>query len=225
VIRVVLADDQALVRGGFRSILSGQPDIEVVAEAADGQEAIDAVAATGADVALMDVRMPGVDGIEATRRIVARPDARTRVLVLTTFDDDETVYEAFRAGAAGFLVKSAPPRELAAAIRTVAAGDALLAPSVTRRLIEAYVHQPRPGASAPPAIAALTPRESDVLRLIARGHSNAEIGHELFLSEPTVKTHVTRLLAKLQLRDRVQAVVFAYESGFVRAGGPMEAGP
>jgi DNA-binding NarL/FixJ family response regulator len=216
-IRVVLADDQALVRGGFRSILSGQPDIEVVAEAGDGIEAVDAVAATGPDVVLMDVRMPRLDGIEATRRIVtAAADTGPRVLVLTTFDDDETVYEAFRAGASGFLLKSAPPRELADAIRTVASGEATVAPTVTRRLIESYVSRPRATDALPAPFATLTARELEVLGLLARGCSNAEIGRELFLSEPTIKTHVTRVLAKLQLRDRVQAVILAYESGFVR---------
>jgi DNA-binding NarL/FixJ family response regulator len=215
-IRVVLADDQALVRGGFRSILSGQADIEVVAEAGDGVEAVEAVTATRPDVVLMDVRMPRLDGIEATRRIVGSGDLVARVLVLTTFDDDETVYEAFRAGASGFLLKSAPPRELADAIRTAASGEATVAPSVTRRLIESYVSRPRSTDELPPPFATLTDRELDVLRLLARGCSNAEIGRELYLSEPTIKTHVTRVLAKLQLRDRVQAVILAYESGFVR---------
>jgi DNA-binding NarL/FixJ family response regulator len=223
-IRVVIADDQALVRGGFSSILSGQPDIVVVAEAGDGLEAVDAVRATRPDVVLMDVRMPRLDGIEATRRILALPETGTRVLVLTTFDDDETVYEAFRAGASGFLLKTAPPRELAGAIRVVAEGEATVAPSVTRRLIEAYVGRPRPGAALPPAFASLTERELAVLRLLARGCSNAEIGRELFLSEPTIKTHVTRVLAKLQLRDRVQAVILAYETGFVQRAAE-EPGP
>ena len=223
-IRVVLADDQALVRGGFHSILSGQPDIDVVAEAGDGVQAVDAVAATRPDVVLMDVRMPRLDGIEATRRIVAAGDSAPRVLVLTTFDDDETVYDAFRAGASGFLLKSAPPRELADAIRTVASGEATVAPTVTRRLIEAYVSRPRASEALPPAFASLTARELEVLRLLARGRSNAEIGRALFLSEPTIKTHVTHVLAKLQLRDRVQAVILAYESGFVRREAEGSAG-
>jgi DNA-binding NarL/FixJ family response regulator len=219
VIRVVLADDQALVRGGFRSILEGQDDIQVVAEAADGAEAVEATLRTGADVVLMDIRMPRMDGIEAARRLGADPRAGARVLILTTFDHDEYVYAALCAGASGFLLKSAPPRELAGAIRTVAAGDALLAPEITRRMIEEYVRRPRLGpTSAPPGLDALTPREREVLALIARGRSNGEIAAALFLSEPTVKTHVSRLLTKLDLRDRVQAVVLAYESGLVQPG-------
>ncbi|MFL5895016.1 MAG: response regulator [Thermoleophilaceae bacterium] len=218
-IRVVLADDQALVRGGFRSILDGQDDIEVVAEAADGAEAVEATLRTVADVVLMDIRMPRMDGIEAARRLSADPRATARVLILTTFDHDEYVYAALRSGASGFLLKSAPPRELADAIRTVAAGDALLAPEITRRMIEEYVQRPRLGAtSASPALDALTSREREVLALLARGRSNGEIAAALFLSEPTVKTHVSRVLAKLDLRDRVQAVVLAYESGLVQPG-------
>jgi DNA-binding NarL/FixJ family response regulator len=219
VIRVLLADDQALVRGGFRSILEGQDDIEVVGEAADGAEAFEAALRAAPDVVLMDVRMPRVDGIEATRRLEADPRVRARVLMLTTFDLDEYVYEALRAGASGFLLKSAPPRELAGAIRTVAAGDALLAPEIVRRMIEDYVRRPRPGAAAPAALADLTAREREVLELVARGRSNGEIARELYLSEPTVKTHVSRILAKLGLRDRVQAVVLAYESGLIEPGG------
>jgi len=217
-IRVLLADDQALVRGGFGSILGGQDDIDVVGEAADGAEAVDLAITTSPDVILMDIRMPRLDGIEATRRILGGGRSRTRVLMLTTFDQDEYVYAALRAGASGFLLKSAPPRELAGAIRTVAAGEALLAPEITRRMIEEYVRRPRPGAARPAELGALTARELEVLGLIAEGRSNAEIAAALFLSEPTVKTHVTRILAKLQLRDRVQAVVFAYECGLVQPG-------
>ncbi len=218
-IRVLLVDDQALVRGGFHSILDGQEDIEVVGEAADGAEGIDLALATSPDVILMDVRMPRMDGIEATRRVLADGRVRTRVLVLTTFDQDEYVYAALRAGASGFLLKSAPTRELAMAIRTVAAGDALLAPEITRRMIEEYVRRPRASGDAAQRWSALTQRELEVLTLVARGLSNAEIAAGLFLSELTVKSHVTRLLTKLGLRDRVQAVVFAYESGLVQPGG------
>jgi DNA-binding NarL/FixJ family response regulator len=218
VIRVLLADDQALVRGGFRSILEGQEDIEVVGEAADGLQAIDQAMTSAPDVIVMDIRMPRLDGIEATRRLVSDGRVGARVLMLTTFDHDEYVYQALRAGASGFLLKSAPPRELAGAIRVVASGDALLAPEITRRMIEDYVRRPRPGTEPPPGLAALTARELEVLGLIAQGRSNAEIGAALFLSEPTIKTHVTRILAKLRLRDRVQAVVLAYESGLVRPG-------
>jgi len=220
VIRVLLADDQALVRGGFRSILEGQDDIEVVAEAADGVEAVEAALRTTPDVILMDVRMPVLDGIEATRRLQRDPRARARVLILTTFDHDEYVYEALRAGASGFLLKSAPPRELASAIRTIAAGEALLAPELTRRMIEDYIRRPHPGAQVPDRLGQLTPRELEVLELIARGRSNTEIATALFLSEPTIKTHVSRILSKLDVRDRVQAVVLAYESGLVQPGVP-----
>lgn len=216
-IKVLLADDQALVRGGFRSILDGQDDIKVVAEASDGAEAIDAALAWRPDVILMDIRMPRVDGIEATRQLLSAGRSRARVLMLTTFDHEEYVYEALRAGASGFLLKSAPPRELASAIRTVGAGDSLLAPEITRRMIEEYIRLPRPGA-ATDLLDPLTSREREVLGLIAIGRSNAEIARELFLSEPTVKTHVARMLAKLGLRDRVQAVIFACESGVVRPG-------
>jgi DNA-binding NarL/FixJ family response regulator len=216
-IRVVIADDQALVRGGFHSILAGQDDIEVVGEAEDGNEAVELVERLQPDVVLMDIRMPGIDGLEATRRIVARGIA-TRVLVLTTFDVDDYVYEAMKAGASGFLLKTAPPRQLADAVRTVAAGDALLAPSITRRLVEQFVRRPPPGASVPPALEELTERERDVLRRLARALSNAEIAAELVVSEATVKSHVNRILTKLNLRDRAQAIVLAYETGLVEPG-------
>jgi DNA-binding NarL/FixJ family response regulator len=215
-IRVLLVDDQALVRGGFRSILEGQDDLEVVGEAADGLEAIEQALVATPDVILMDIRMPRLDGIEATRRVLGDPRLSARVLMLTTFDDEEYVYEALRAGASGFLLKSAPPRELAGAVRTVAAGDALLAPEITRRMIEQYVSRPRPGTGPPPVLGELTARELEVLDLIAQGRTNAEIAGTLFLSETTVKTHVTRILSKLNLRDRVQAVVLAYECGLVQ---------
>jgi DNA-binding NarL/FixJ family response regulator len=217
-IRVLLVDDQALVRGGFGSILEGQDDIDVVGEAADGQEAVEQALRLKPDVLLMDIRMPRLDGIEATRRVLAAPQVSARVLILTTFDHDAYVYEALRAGASGFLLKSAPPRELAGAIRTVAAGQSLLAPEITRRMIEEYVRRPQPGSGPPSELTGLTPRELEVLGLIAEGRSNAEIADALFLSEPTVKTHVTRILSKLNLRDRVQAVVLAYECGLVQPG-------
>jgi DNA-binding NarL/FixJ family response regulator len=217
VIRVLIADDQALVRGGFHSILAGQDDIEVVGEAEDGQQAVEAVEQLRPDVVLMDIRMPGIDGIEATRRIVAR-GLPARVLVLTTFDVDDYVYEAMKAGASGFLLKTAPPRQLAEAVRTIAAGDALLAPSVTRRLVEQFVRRPPPGAAVPPGLEELTERELDVLKLLAQALSNAEIAETLVVSEATVKSHVNRILGKLDLRDRAQAIVLAYESGLVQPG-------
>jgi DNA-binding NarL/FixJ family response regulator len=217
-IRVLLADDQALVRGGFRSILEGQDDIEVIGEAADGIEAVEQAQEMNPDVVLMDIRMPRLDGIEAARRLLATPQVSCRVLILTTFGDDAYVYDALRAGASGFLLKSAPPRELAGAIRTVAAGESLLAPEITTRMIEEYVRRPRPGSGPPSELSELTTRELEVLGLIAEGRSNADIAAALFLSEPTVKTHVTRILAKLSLRDRVQAVVLAYECGLVQPG-------
>jgi DNA-binding NarL/FixJ family response regulator len=217
VIRVLIADDQALVRGGFHSILAGQDDIEVVAETADGNETVELVERLRPDVVLMDIRMPGIDGLEATRRIVAR-DIATRVLVLTTFDVDDYVYEAMKAGASGFLLKTTPPRQLADAVRTVAAGDALLAPSITRRLVEQFVRRPPPGATVPAALDELTERERGVLRLLARALSNAEIAAELVVSEATVKSHVNRILTKLNLRDRAQAIVLAYETGLVEPG-------
>jgi DNA-binding NarL/FixJ family response regulator len=216
-IRVLVADDQALVRGGFRSILETQPDIEVVGEAENGQEAVEQCATAVPDVVLMDIRMPRLDGLAATAAIVRAPSP-PKVLILTTFDLDDYVYRALKAGASGFLLKSAPPRELAAAIRTVACGDALLSPSITRRLIEDYVTRPRQPVTPGVEFDRLTPREEEVLKLIARGLSNAEIAAQLYLSEPTVKTHVTRMLAKLGVRDRVQAVVLAYESGLVHPG-------
>ena len=215
---MLLAHDQALVRGGFRSILEGHADKEVVAEAADGVDSVELALATRPDVVVMDIRMPRLDGIAATRELLERHGSPARVLMLTTFNQEAYVYDALRAGASGFLLKSAPPRELAGAIRTVAAGDALLAPEITRAMIQDYVQRPRPGAATPEKLTALTPRELEVLGLIARGRSNTEIAAELFLSEPTVKTHVSRVLAKLQLRDRVHAVVLAYECGLVRPG-------
>jgi DNA-binding NarL/FixJ family response regulator len=217
VIRTLVADDQALVRGGFRMILDAQPDIEVIGEADDGRAAVARTLELHPEVVLMDVRMPELDGIQATAELV-RTGSTARVLMLTTFDLDEYVYAAMKAGASGFLLKDVDPPELAAAVRGVARGDALLSPSVTRRLIERFVSLPSPADAAVGPAAGLTERELDVLRLIARGRSNAEIASELFLAEPTVKTHVTRMLTKLDLRDRVQAVVFAYESGFVRPG-------
>ncbi|MGN6751400.1 MAG: response regulator [Intrasporangium sp.] len=217
-IRVLIVDDQALVRGGFRSILEGQADIEVVGEAEDGVEAVELTRKHAPDVVLMDVRMPRMDGIAATRELLSGESATVRVLVLTTFDHDEYVYDALSAGASGFLLKSAPPRELAGAIRTVAAGDALLAPDITRRLIQDYVNRPRQTAAQSRAFETLTPRETEVLVLIAHGRSNGEIATELYLSEPTVKTHVTRIFAKLGARDRVHAVVLAYQAGLVHPG-------
>jgi DNA-binding NarL/FixJ family response regulator len=218
---VVIADDQTLVRDGFRMILAAQADLEVLAEAGDGEAAVACVAEHRPDVVLMDVRMPKLDGIEATRRIVEQA-LPTRVLVLTTFDTDEVVYDAMKAGASGFLLKSAPTARLLDAVRTISAGDALLEPSITRRLIEDFVRRPPPGQTVPPETDGLTYRELEVLRLIARGLSNSEIAAQLVVSEATVKSHVNRLLTKLALRDRVQAVVFAYETGLVRAGETEE---
>ena len=211
-IRVLLADDQPLVRAGLRMFLSAQPDIEVVAEAADGREAVDAAHEHQPDVVLMDVRMPNVDGVEATRLITAAPDA-PRVLVLTTFDLDEIVYEALRAGASGFLLKDASEERLTTAIRVVADGGSMFAPSVTRRLLEEFARRPQ---KRDHQLDRLTDRENQVLRLLARGRSNTEIAATLFVSENTVKTHVAWIMMKLGLRDRVQAVVVAYEAGVVR---------
>jgi DNA-binding NarL/FixJ family response regulator len=218
-IQVLIADDQALVRGGFRMILEAQPDIAVIGEAANGREAIEQTRLRKPDVVLMDVRMPGMDGIEATRQLLAGPaTAPARILMLTTFDLDEYVYEAMKAGASGFILKNTPPDQLADAIRTIAAGEALLAPSVTRRLIEEFVSRPRTDSADPAEVAELTPREREVLTLIASGLSNSEIAARLVLSEATVRTHVNRILSKLALRDRTQAAVLAYETGLVRPG-------
>ena len=217
-IRVLLADDQALVRGGLRMILDAQPDMEVVGEAADGFEAVRLAAELEPDVVLMDIRMPRLDGLEATRRIMDGLAIHPHVLILTTFDQDDYVYEALRAGAAGFLLKTAPPRQLTAAVLDVAGGETLLAPDITRRLVERFVRLPPPGSGLPPVLAELTPREVEVLRLIARGLSNAGIARTLTVSETTAKTHVARILMKLGLHDRVQAVVLAYETGLVQPG-------
>jgi DNA-binding NarL/FixJ family response regulator len=217
-VRVLIADDQALVRRGFRMILESQPDIEIVGEAEDGAQAVALARELAPDIVLMDIRMPGIDGLEATRRLVLDGPAGVHVLVLTTFDADEYVYGALKAGAAGFLLKSAPPARLVEAVRLVASGEALLAPTITRRLIEGYVRRPAPGTRSPKEVEHLTDRELDVLRQIARGLSNAEIATALVVSEATVKTHVNRILQKLNLRDRVQAVVLAYETGLVQPG-------
>jgi DNA-binding NarL/FixJ family response regulator len=221
VIRVLIADDQALVRGGFRMILEAQKDMDVVGEAGDGHEAVTQARELRPDVVLMDIRMPKLDGLEATRRLISDGDSM-RVLILTTFDLDEYVYEAMKIGASGFLLKDVPPERLADAVRVVAAGDALLAPTITRRLIEGFVSRPAPGSRAPTELSGLTERELDVLKLVARGLSNIEIASSLFVSEATVKTHVTHILAKLSLRDRVQAIVLAYESGLVQVGETEE---
>jgi DNA-binding NarL/FixJ family response regulator len=219
-IRVLVADDQSMVRAGFRMLLAEENDIDVVAEASTGREALDKAARFHPTVVLMDIRMPELDGLEATRRILAT-DPTARVLILTTFDLDEYIYEALRAGASGFVLKDDPPEQLIAAIRTVAAGDALLSPSVTRRVINQFTHIPRP--TPPPELDELTGRERDILRLIAEGLSNAEIGERLYISETTVKTHVTHVLQKLNLRDRVQAVVLAYQSGLVEQDATPDA--
>jgi DNA-binding NarL/FixJ family response regulator len=210
-IRVAIADDHTLVRAGFRALIDAEPGMEVVGEAADGAEAIELARTAQPDVVLMDIRMPGTDGVTATSQITAERSAR--VLILTTFDLDEYVYATLRAGASGFLLKDTPPAELLAAIRIIAAGDALLAPSITRKLIHEFARQPP--ASPRPALDVLTGREQDVLALVARGLSNAEIATELFITLATVKTHMSRLLTKLAARDRAQLIVIAYESGFV----------
>ena len=213
-IRVLVADDQSMVRAGFRMLLGGEADIEVVAEASNGLEAVDKAARFRPTVVLMDIRMPELDGLEATRRILAADDS-ARILILTTFDLDEYVYEALRAGASGFVLRDEPPEQLIAAIRIVARGEALLSPAITKRVIERFSRIPQP--SPPKQLEELTEREVDVFRLIARGFSNAEIGRELYISDTTVKTHITHILQKLGLRDRVQAVVLAYESGLFDA--------
>ncbi|MEU3557538.1 response regulator [Streptomyces fragilis] len=220
-IRVLLVDDQPLLRTGFRMILEAEQDIAVVGEAGDGRQAVEQVRALQPDVVLMDIRMPRMDGVEATRRITGpERDGPAKVLVLTTFDLDEYVVEALRAGAGGFLLKDAPAHELVQAIRVVAAGEAMLAPSVTRRLLDKYAtHLPSGEETVPDALRTLTEREVEVLKLVARGLSNAEIAADLFVGETTVKTHVGHVLTKLGLRDRVQAAVYAYESGLVRPGG------
>ena len=217
-VRVVIADDQGMVRSGFTTLLNSEPDIEVVGEAVNGQEAVARAAQLSPDVILMDVRMPVLDGLQATRQITAR-GATPKVLVLTTFDLDDYVYQALRWGASGFLLKDASARELAEAVRVVAAGDGLLSPSVTRRLIAEFARMGAPRGPSRKTLQDLTERETEVLALVARGLSNAEIAGRLFVSEATVKTHVGRVLAKLGLRDRVQAVVFAYETGLVKARG------
>jgi DNA-binding NarL/FixJ family response regulator len=209
-IRVLVADDQSMVRAGFRMLLGGEPDIEVVAEASNGLEAVDKAARLRPTVVLMDIRMPELDGLEATRRILAADDT-ARILILTTFDLDEYVYEALRAGASGFVLKDDPPEQLIAAVRTVAGGAALLSPSITQRVIKQFTRIPRP--TPPKELDELTERELEVFRLIARGLSNAEIGRELYIGDTTVKTHITHILQKLNLRDRVQAVVLAHEAG------------
>ena len=217
-IRVVIADDQQLIRDGFRMILGSEPDIDVVGEATNGAEAVAITRELMPDLVLMDIRMPELDGIEATRRILARDrDNRTSVLILTTFDLDEYVYDALLAGASGFLLKDVPKHQLIAGVRTVGAGDALLAPSITRRLIEEFTATRAP-ANTPPGLDELTPRELEVFRLLATGINNAEIAQRLVVGETTIKTHVTRILMKLGVRDRVQAVVLAYETGLITPG-------
>lgn len=216
-VRVLIADDQAMVRAGFAALLDAQPDIEVVGQAENGEQAVQLTAETSPDVVLMDVRMPVLDGLAAARRILSAPDCGTRVVMLTTFDIDDYVLEAIRAGASGFLLKDAPPADLVAAVRIVHRGDALLAPSVTRRLIERVATTPEERRGPPPALASLTQREREVLVEVARGRSNSEIATVLTIAEQTVKTHVSRVLGKLGLRDRAQAVIVAYESGLVVA--------
>ena len=226
-LRVLVADDQSMVRAGFRMLLSSEEDIDVVAEASNGLEAIDKTARFQPTLVLMDIRMPELDGLEATKRILAA-DASARILILTTFDLDEYVYEALAAGASGFVLKDDPPEQLIAAIRTVAAGDALLSPTITKRVIKQFARIPRP--TPPKAFEELTAREHEVFRLLAKGLSNPEIAQELYISETTVKTHVTHILHKLELRDRVQAVVLAYQTGLfepdpVRSSSHDKTGP
>ena len=215
-IRVLIADDQALVRGGFRVLVDSAPDLEVVGEAADGAQAVDLALRTSPDVVLMDIRMPVMDGLEATRQILSQGTSDVRVLVLTTFDLDEYVFSALRLGASGFLLKDTPPNELLQGIRTVAAGEALLSPQVMRRMIEQFVSGPSPDAPAPAQLSGLTEREQEVLKLVARGWSNTEIAGQLYVTHATVKTHVSRLLMKLQARDRAQLIVLSYETGLVK---------
>ena len=223
-IRILVVDDEPLVRSGVRMILESEEDIEVVGEAADGNEALEQARELAPDVVILDVRMPGLDGIETTRRLLKRAEA-PRILILTTFDLDEYVYEAMKAGASGFILKNVPPAKLVDAVRTVADGEALLAPAITRRMIERFVRRAPAGTGRPVQLAELTERELSVLRLIARGLSNAEIAASLFLSEATVKSHVNRVLSKLDLRDRTQATVLAYETGLVEPGDPTPANP
>ncbi|MCX4472119.1 Transcriptional regulatory protein DegU [Micromonospora sp. MW-13] len=218
-VRVVVVDDQALVRAGFRMVLDSQPDLTVVGEAIDGADALRVLGRVEADVVVMDIRMPTMDGVEATRRICAGRPGGPRVLVLTTFDTEADAFAALQAGASGFLLKNVPPEELLAAIRVVAEGDSVVAPSITRRLLDRFAGQLGPGPAGDPRLAQLTEREREILLLVAQGLSNAEIAGRVHVAEATVKTHVGRILAKLQLRDRVQAVVLAYESGLVTPGG------
>jgi DNA-binding NarL/FixJ family response regulator len=215
VIRVLLCDDEALVRGGLRMILEAEADIEIAGEAEDGRAALELATRVHPDVVLMDIRMPTVDGLAATKLLLGSAARAPRVLILTTFDLDEYVYEALRAGASGFLLKSARPHELVAAVRGTVAGDTLLAPEITRRLVESYVRRPPPGTATSPELASLTSRELEVFRHIARGLSNAEIARLLFVTDETVKTHASRIFAKLGVRDRTQAVIVAYEQGIV----------
>ena len=215
-IRVLLVDDEPLVRSGVRMILESEDDLDIVGEAADGNEALELARQLSPDVVLLDIRMPGLDGIQTTRRLIEQPPSAARILILTTFDLDEYVYEAMKAGASGFILKNVPPSKLVDAVRTVASGDALLAPAITRRMIERFVQQPPAPQGRPPQLEELTERELDILREIARGRSNAEIAGALYLSQATVKSHVNRVLSKLDLRDRTQAAVLAYETGLVR---------
>lgn len=215
-ISVLLADDQVMIRSGLRALLSAEADIDVVGEAGDGVEALESARRLGPDVVVMDIRMPVMDGVEATRRLAADPDLeRTRVLVLTTYDDDELVFQALRAGAGGFLLKDADPEDLVAGVRVLASGDALLAPSITRRLVEAFVARPEPALAPPSMMEPLTSREQEIVALVGTGLSNHEIAGRLFISPATARTHVSRAMGKIGARDRAQVVVFAYESGLV----------
>ena len=221
-LRVLIADDQALLRAGFRLILTTEPDMQVVGEVVDGDQAVEAAARLRPDVVLMDIRMPKLDGLEATRRITAAGPPPPRIVILTTYDLDEYVYEALGAGASGFMLKDVSPEELITAVRVVAAGDALLSPSVTRRLIEEFARRPSVRPPDEPTIHGLTTREEEILKLVASGLSNQEIAAKLFLAESTVKTHITRIFSKLGVRDRVQSVVVAYEAGLVKAGSSRQ---